>query len=108
VIRVRGSGAAKGRKATLCALNPEFYQRLGLSTDLSLLEKAWQAEVGGLGSYARIRAIDRFSLVVEVDSPVALQELSLRRRELVRRLNTHLGGPRLQNLTLRFAKPDAA
>ena len=83
-------------------------QELGLSTDLALLEKAWQAEIGGLGSYARIRAIDKKSLVVEVDSPVALQELSLRRRELVRRLNSHLSAPRLQHLTLRTSRSDAA
>jgi hypothetical protein len=82
-------------------------QELGLSTDLVLLEKAWQAEVGGLGVYARIRAIDKKSLVVEVDSPVAFQELSLRRRELVRRLNTHLSTPRLLHLTLRTSRSDA-
>ena len=62
----------------------EFSRKLGLSTDLALLERAWSLEVGGLKDVARIVAIDNASLVVETDSHAVMQEISLRRKELVR------------------------
>ena len=78
-------------------------RQLGLSEDLALLERAWQAEIGGLACWARIVAIERGSLVVEVDSSPAMQELSLRRRELIRRVNNHFPSPLIRHLTIQMA-----
>jgi hypothetical protein len=51
---------------------------------------------------ARIVAVDRDALVVEVDSAPAMQELSLRRKELIRRINRHFPSPLIKCLTLRI------
>ena len=77
---------------------------LGLSHSLALVEQAWQSEMGGWGGVAEIAAIERSTLVVEVRSPVAMQEITLRRRELVRRLNRHFEDPFIQNISIRMAQ----
>ena len=79
-------------------------RKLGLSEDLSVLGRAWEAEVGALATMARIVALERDTLVVEVDSSAAHQELCLRRRELVRRINRHFVAPFLKQISLRIAR----
>ena len=79
-------------------------QRLGLSENLAQLDRAWEAELGGLAGLARIVALDRASLVVEADSSPAMQELSLRRKELVRRLNRHFPEEFIKHITVRIAQ----
>ncbi len=79
-----------------------FCRQLGLSDSLSMLERAWQAEMGGWANMARIAALDNLSLVVEVKSSPAMHELTLRRRELVRRLNRHMGTTFLRNIIVRM------
>jgi hypothetical protein len=78
--------------------------KIGLTSDLQLLESAWNRELGRLHEFARITAIDHASLVVEVDTSVVMQEISLRRRELVRKLNQHLPAPVLRQITLRISQ----
>ena len=80
----------------------EFSQKIGLSADLALLERVWSLEVGALEDVARILALDHGSLIIEADSHVVMQELSLRRKELVRKLNRHLLGFPLHNIAVRL------
>jgi predicted nucleic acid-binding Zn ribbon protein len=84
----------------------ELSKKLGLSTDLAIIEHAWRIEVGNLREMARIVALDNTFLVVEVDSHAAMQELSLRRRELVRKINKHLPDPFLRNIMIRITQND--
>lgn len=79
-------------------------RQLGLSADLSLLDRAWEAEIGTLNARARIAALDRGVLVVEVDTPAVMQEISLRRRELARRLNRHLPSSSIQKISVRISR----
>jgi hypothetical protein len=79
-------------------------RKLGLSSDLLILESAWEREVGGMKESARIAALDNASLIVEVDSAAVMQEISLRRRELVRRLNKHLPAPGIRYITVRLSQ----
>lgn len=83
-----------------------FCRQIGLSERLSLLEKAWQAEMGGFDGVAQITAIDHFFLIIEVKSSPAMQEINLRRRELVRRLNRHFETPLLRDITVRMQNGD--
>ena len=82
----------------------ELTRTLGLTAELALLDVGWQAEIGPMREYARIVALHKASLVIEVDSHAAMQEISLRRRELVRKLNRHLPTPWVDNLTLRMSQ----
>ena len=82
---------------------PGLSKKIGLSQDLLVLESAWEREVGGLREFARIAAIDRASLVIEVDSAVVMQEISLRRKELVRKLNKHMPVPLIEQIHVRIS-----
>src|SRR5882724_3838146 len=82
----------------------EVSKKLGLSSDLSLIERAWRLEIGSLEDVARIVAIDNASLVIEAHSSAVMQELTLRRRELVRKLNNHFPEPLVRQLHIRIAE----
>ena len=82
----------------------QFTRKLGLSTDLAVIEYAWDQEVGHLREYARIAALDHSALIVEVDSHSVMQEISLRRRELVKKINKHLPTPFLNQITVRITQ----
>ena len=80
-------------------------RQLGLSDNLAMLDRAWESEVGGLARLARILALDRNALVVEADSAPAMQEISLRRKELVRRLNRHFQEEFIKQIVVRISQP---
>ena len=77
-------------------------KKLGLSPDLWLVERAWDQEIGGLREDAPIAALDQGTLVIEVDSSTVMQEISLRRRELVRKVNQHLPVPFIRQIVVRI------
>jgi hypothetical protein len=78
-------------------------QKLGLSSHLAMLDRAWESELGGLAKVVRVVALDRSMLVVEADSSPAMQEISLRRKELVRRLNKHFGETFIEQIMVKVA-----
>jgi len=78
-------------------------RKLLLSADLNVLERAWQMEVGALGGVVRLVALDRAVLVVEALSSAAMQEIVLRKRELIRRMNKHFPEPFIQQMTVRMS-----
>ncbi len=80
--------------------------RLGLGLSLQVLERAWERELGPLAAVARLSAINHRTVVVDVDSPTAFQEISLRRRELSRRLNAHFAAPWIEQLRVRLASQE--
>ena len=84
---------------------PNFTKKLGLSPDLMVLERAWEQEAGSMREFARLVALSGPSLVVEADSSTVMQEISLRRRELVRKLNRHFPAPLIQYITVRISQP---
>ena len=77
-------------------------RQLKLSSELSVLERAWETEIGPLGGRARLAALDRKTLIVDVISSAAMQDIMLRRRELIRRLNTHFLQPWIEHITVRM------
>jgi hypothetical protein len=78
--------------------------KLGLSADLAVIDRAWSMEIGSLKDVARIVAWDKASLVVETDTHAVMQEISLRRKELVRKLNRHLPTPSLHHISVRISQ----
>jgi len=79
-------------------------QKLGLSSDLLMLENVWDRELGRMSQFARISAIEKACLVVEADSSAVMQEISLRRQELVRKINKHFPVPFIQHITVRISQ----
>jgi hypothetical protein len=79
-------------------------RQLGVSQNLAMLDQAWNSEMGSWGNLASISALDNGALIVEVKSSPALQEITLRRKELLRRLNKHFPEPFIHGLTVRMAQ----
>jgi hypothetical protein len=82
----------------------DISQKLGLSSDLAMIERAWGLEIGALQDVAHIVALDHASLVIEADSHAVMQEVSLRRKELVRKLNHHLPAPMVRQIVVRISQ----
>lgn len=81
-----------------------FTRKLGLQGDLSFLDAAWEREMGAWGGMAKLAALDHRTLVIEVQSSAAMQEINLRRKELIRRLNNHFPSPWIQGLSVKMAQ----
>ena len=79
-------------------------RQLGLREDLMLLEKAWESEIGGMAAMARIVALDNYSLLVEVTTSPAMHELTMRRKELLRRVNRYFSDPFIRDIQVRMAQ----
>ncbi len=79
-----------------------FSQASGLARELLLLDRAWEKEMGGLAQQAKVIAVDRTTLVIAAPSPVVRQELHLRKKELLRKLNAHFQRSWITNLTFRI------
>ncbi len=69
-----------------------------------MIEHAWALEIGSLKNFVRILAIDNGTLVLEADSHAAMQNILLRRKELVRKMNKHFAAPLLKNFTVRISQ----
>lgn len=81
----------------------QFTNKLGLTPELKLLERAWEHECGAWRGGAVLAAIDGRSIVVEVRSSVIFHDLTLRRRELIRRLNAYFPRPWIRSMAIKMA-----
>lgn len=70
-------------------------RQLGLDEKTYAVLKIWEKEMGPQMKYARLSGVKKGTLMVEVDSSVHLQELVLRRRELIKKINQHFGGEKV-------------
>ncbi len=84
-----------------------LFRKIGITHHLTLLDHAWTSELGALARRARIVAVDHAALVVDVDSSTAMQELTLRRPELLRRVNRYFKDPFLKHIHFRMAQHGA-
>lgn len=70
-------------------------KQLGLDEEVPVVMQAWERELGALAPYAKVAAIRRGTLYVEAASSVHLQELTLRKHDIVRKINQYFGGKRV-------------
>jgi predicted nucleic acid-binding Zn ribbon protein len=66
-------------------------RQLGLTDDLFVAAQIWEKELGALAPAARVVAIKKGVLIVEVASSAHFQELNLRKRSLVEKINQYFG-----------------
>jgi hypothetical protein len=76
----------------------------GLSSDLAMLDHVWVLEMGALKNLVSVVAIDKGTLVLEASSHAAMQDVLLRRRELVRKINQHFSSPLVHHMTVRISQ----
>lgn len=68
--------------------------RLGIDERLFSVQKIWDKELHNLSGYTEITGIRKGALIVEVASNAVLNELTLRKRELLNKINQHFGKKR--------------
>jgi Dna[CI] antecedent, DciA len=66
-------------------------QQLGLNEDFLTIMKVWEKELGPLAKNAEIAGFKRGQVFVDVTSSVHMQELIIRKKELMKKLNQYFG-----------------
>lgn len=80
-------------------------KQLGLDERTYAVMQAWEREAGAFASHATIAGIKNGTLVIEVSTPVHFQELTLRKRELLNKINQYNGGGRvIKSIKLQLKK----
>jgi hypothetical protein len=69
-------------------------ERLGIDDRLVTVQKIWDKEILSLARYTEIAGMRRGELIVEVSSNAVMHELTLRKRELLDKINQHFGKKR--------------
>lgn len=70
-------------------------RQLGLTEDTFALMQVFERVMGPMAGSVKLEAIQRTTLIVEVASSVHLQEMTLRKREIINKINQHFGGKRV-------------
>lgn len=80
-------------------------QQLGLNEKSYAIIKIWEKEIGNIAKDAVLTGIKGGILIVEVTSNVHLQELSLRKREILRKMNQYFGNEKVvRDIKLKLKK----
>jgi hypothetical protein len=66
-------------------------RQLGLDEKTDAVFKIWEKELGPLAAGVKLIGIKDGRLMAEAESNVHLQEITLRRREFIRKINQYFG-----------------
>ncbi len=89
----------KGRWTAASDLSRSFGYKSGLGqgpTRMSLLNAAWEKEVGHFQAHWRLEGVRKGTLYVRARSPAGAQELALRSADILRALNKYFDRPWLK------------
>jgi len=70
-------------------------RQLGLDDITYAVMRAWDREAGALIQGAELIGIQKGKLIVAVSNSVYFQELTLRKRGLIKKINQYVGGARV-------------
>ncbi|MFH1368992.1 MAG: DUF721 domain-containing protein [Elusimicrobiota bacterium] len=70
-------------------------RQLGLDEKMFTVLKIWDRELGPLAKHLKIVGVKNGQLIVEAESNVHLQEATVRRREIIKKINQHFGGEKV-------------
>ncbi|NIM02619.1 DUF721 domain-containing protein [bacterium] len=84
----------------------EALQKFNLGEESQKLFAIWQEELGGLAKHAQIGNFREGKLLVEVDNPVYMQELSAKRRSIIEKVNKRMGKRFIVEVRFRLGKTD--
>lgn len=84
----------------------ETFRKFNLGEESQKLFTIWQEEVGGLAKHAQIGNFREGKLLVEVDNPVYMQELSAKRKSIMDRVNKRMGKRFIVEVRFKLGKTD--
>lgn len=79
-------------------------QRLGITADNYAIFEIWEKEVGFLARACKNIYIHNKILYIEVESPVHIQELVLRKNEVLKKINNHFPETVVRDMRCRPAR----
>lgn len=84
----------------------ETFNKFSLGEESQKLFAIWQEELGELAKHAQIGNFREGKLVIEVDNPVYMQELSAKRKSIMERVNRRMGKRLIVEVRFRLGKID--
>ena len=66
-------------------------RQLGIDDTTLAIVKIWDIELGPLAAHAKLMGVKEGHLLVEVTSSTYLQEITLRRTAILKKINQHFG-----------------
>jgi len=66
-------------------------RQLGLNEDFQAVTKIWENILGPMARHAEIAGFKKGQLFIDVSSSPHMQELVIRKKELIRQINQHYG-----------------
>ena len=83
-------------------------KKLGLDEKIMVLPAVWEKVLGPLAAGAEITGIKSGQLLVDVVSSAHFQEITLRRREIINKMNQHFGRERVvRDIKIRIKQTEA-
>ncbi len=82
----------------------ETLRKFNLGEESQKLFSIWQEEIGELAKHAQIGSFREGKLLVEVDNPVYMQELSAQRKSIMERVNRRMGKRFIVEVRFRLGK----
>jgi len=86
----------------------ETFKKFNLGEESQKLFAIWQEELGELAKHAQIGSFREGKLVVEVDNPVYMQELSARKKSIMERVNKRMGKRFIVGVRFRPGRTDGS
>jgi len=69
----------------------ELLKKYDLTPDSYAVFEIWNKELGALAKKVKLAGKDKGCLLVKVDNPVYLQEIKVRKKEFIDKINGHFG-----------------
>ncbi|MGA2090744.1 MAG: DUF721 domain-containing protein [Endomicrobiales bacterium] len=69
--------------------------QLGLDENISTVIAIWEREMGAQSRHVKLAGFKKGQLIVDVSSTAHMQEISLRRREIINKINQYFGGKKI-------------
>lgn len=81
-----------------------YLKKVGFDPERYAAFDVWDSLLGNMASHARAVGIRGGKIHVEVDSSVHLQELTLRKKEILRKLNGYLGRQKIKDVLFKIGE----
>jgi len=84
----------------------ETFEKFNLGNESQKLFAIWQEELAELAKHAQICNFREGKLVVEVDNPVYMQELSGKKKSIIEKVNRRMGKRLIVEVRFRLGRID--
>jgi hypothetical protein len=74
----------------------EIRKQLGIDVDFFVLAKAWRQEIGI--NDAELCGYKKGVILAQTQSPAAVNDINIRKKQIIKNLNQYLGGAKIKNI----------